>query len=317
MALITDTQVVVLVGGVGGAKLALGLQQIVAPEKLTVIVNTGDDFWHYGLRICPDIDTLLYTLSGRVNRDFGWGVADDSKITLEALKELGEDPWFTLGDKDLATHLLRSHMLRQGHSLTRIVQHLASNMGIEATILPMTDSEVPTMIETVEHGELEFQEYFVKYRWQPTIKSLYSKNMESATLNDTIRTAIQGADVILFGPSNPWLSIAPILSVPEMRETLLNQNVPRIAVTPIVEGKAIKGPAAKLMAELGYEVSAQTVAEYYGDVITGFVYDERDSDFQPYDFNATSFDTIMKTDEDKARLAQQILGWLTQVEGTI
>ncbi len=311
-----EKKVVVLVGGVGGAKLALGLQQVVPAENLTVIVNTGDDFWHYGLRICPDIDTVLYTLSGRVNREFGWGVAGDSTITLDTLKTLGEDPWFLLGDKDMATHLLRSHLLRQGHSLTEIVQHLASNTGIKCSILPMTDTEVPTMVETAEYGELEFQEYFVKHRWQPTVKSLRFKGIESATMSDAVRNAIDDADVILFGPSNPWLSIAPILAVPEMRESLLKRNIPRIAVTPIVEGKAIKGPAAKLMAELGYEVSAQTVAEYYGDVINAFVYDVRDNDFESYDLNSISFDTIMTSDEDKARLAEEILGWL-EVEGTI
>lgn len=314
MALITDRNVVVLVGGVGGAKLALGLQQIVAPEKLTVIVNTGDDFWHYGLKICPDIDTSLYTLSGRVNKEFGWGVADDSKTTLDALKSLGEDPWFGLGDKDIATHLLRTHLLRQGKTLTEIVALLASRMGIDATILPMTDTEVPTMVDTVEHGELEFQEYFVKYRWQPTVKSLRFTNIESATMTDAVQGAIQQADVILFGPSNPWLSIAPILAVPGMRDSLIARNIPRIAVTPIVEGKAIKGPAAKLMAELGYEVSAQTVAEYYSNVITGFVYDRRDVDFKPYELNSVSYDTIMVTDEDKARLAEQILTWCNNVE---
>lgn len=314
MALITDKNVVVLVGGVGGAKLALGLQQIVSAENLTVIVNTGDDFWHYGLKICPDIDTLLYTLSGRVNKAFGWGVADDSTITLDALKTLGEDPWFMLGDKDMATHLLRSHRLKQGETLTEIVNLLASRMGIDATILAMTDADVPTMVDTVEYGELEFQEYFVKYRWQPTVKSLRFSNIESATMTDAVRDAIQQADVILFGPSNPWLSIAPILAVPGLRESLIARNIPRIAVTPIVDGKAIKGPAAKLMAELGYEVSAQTVADYYGDVITGFVYDSRDTDFNPYDLNSVSYDTIMITDEDKARLAQQILTWSNQVE---
>ena len=151
MALIKNTRVVVLVGGVGGAKLALGLQEIVLAENLTIVVNTGDDFWHYGLRICPDIDTVLYTLSGRVNREAGWGVADDSTVTLEALRSLGEDPWFLLGDKDMATHLLRTHLLQQGYTLTRFVQGLARKMGIECTILPMTDAEVPTMVETVEY----------------------------------------------------------------------------------------------------------------------------------------------------------------------
>ncbi|MGJ3238200.1 MAG: 2-phospho-L-lactate transferase [Anaerolineae bacterium] len=315
MALIVDKKIVVLVGGVGGAKLALGLQQIVAPQNLTVIVNTGDDFWHYGLRICPDIDTVLYTLSDRVNRQFGWGVANDTTITLDALKALGEDPWFLLGDRDMATHLLRSHRLRKGASLTAIVQDLAQRMGIGATVLPMTDAEVPTIVETVEHGKLEFQEYFVKYRWQPTVKSLVNLNIETATLSAAVADAIDQADLILFGPSNPWLSIAPILAVPGMRERLKRSTVPRIAVTPIVAGKALKGPAAKLMAELGYQVSARTVADYYADVITGFVYDQQDGDFQPYGLNCCAFDTIMKTDEDKARLAQDILTWVSEVEG--
>lgn len=314
MALIIDKKIVVLVGGVGGAKLALGLQQVVAPENLTIIVNTGDDFWHYGLRICPDIDTVLYTLSGRVNQAFGWGIADDTSITLDALKTLGENPWFLLGDKDMATHLLRSHMLRQGNSLTEIVQHLAKNMAIEATVLPMTDTEVPTIVETVEHGKLEFQEYFVKHRWQPTVKNLHFRNMESATMSEAVQEALMSADAVIFGPSNPWLSIAPILAVPNMRETLLSLDVPRIAVTPIVGGKAIKGPAAKLMAELGYDVSAQAVANYYGDVITAFISDEQDKALESYGLNSIAFDTIMNTDEDKARLSRQILRWVFQRE---
>ncbi|MEM9952514.1 MAG: 2-phospho-L-lactate transferase [Chloroflexota bacterium] len=315
MALITEHKIVVFVGGVGGTKLALGLQNIIAPENLTVIVNTGDDFWHYGLRICPDIDTVLYTLSGRVNRDFGWGVADDSTITLDALKSLGESPWFLLGDKDMATHLLRSHLLRQGQSLTEIVQHLAQKMGIQSTILPMTDAEVPTIVHTETHGTLEFQEYFVKHRWQPIVTSLEYHNSHQASLTDEVTNAINSADVILFGPSNPWLSIAPILEVSEMRATLLSRNIPRIAVTPIVEGKAIKGPAAKLMSELGYEVSARSVADFYGDVITGFVYDQRDTHFESYDKDSVAFDTIMKTDADKIRLMREILAWVTQTEG--
>ncbi len=314
MALITDKKVVVFVGGVGGAKLALGLQQIVTAENLTIIINTGDDFWHYGLRICPDIDTVLYTLSGRVNPEFGWGVADDTTITLDALKTIGESPWFLLGDKDLATHLLRTHLVRQGQTLTQIVQHLAKQMGIQATILPMTNAEVPTMVHTQEQGILEFQEYFVKHRWQPIVSSLEYRNMESANVSPQVATALNNADVILFGPSNPWLSIAPILSVPTMRERLLSLDIPRIAVTPIVDGQAIKGPAAKIMAELGYEVTAQTVADYYGDVITGFVYDERDDAFNTYAKNSIAFDTIMKTTEDKAQLAEAILSWVMKME---
>lgn len=312
MAMITDKKVVVLVGGVGGAKLALGLQAIVPPENLTVIVNTGDDFWHYGLRICPDIDTVLYTLSGRVNKNFGWGVAEDSTVTLDTLKTLGEDPWFLLGDKDMATHLIRTKRLRDGDTLTAIVQDLATAMGIEAQILPMTDTEVPTMVETASHGTLEFQEYFVKHRWQPRVTALHYTNMEQANMTLAVEEAIAAADIVLMGPSNPWLSIAPILAVPGMREVLLGRAVPRVAVTPIVDGDALKGPAAKLMRELGYPVSPQAVADFYGDVITGFVADERDTAVKSHGLEAVSFDTIMSTDKDKIRLAGDILRWITE-----
>lgn len=300
-------QVVVFVGGVGGAKLALGLQQILPPQQLTVIVNTGDDFWHYGLRITPDIDTVLYTLSRRVDPINGWGVANDTTVALETLREYGEDIWFRLGDKDIATHLLRTHLLREGHTLTQVVAHLAAQMGVPVRVLPMTDAPVATRVDTVEYGELAFQEYFVRHRWQPVVKSLRYEGIEAAHVPDAVQNAVKNADIILFGPSNPWLSIAPILNVPGMRDLLVQRPVPRVAVTPIVQGNALKGPAAKLMAELGYSVSAEVVAMYYGDAINGFVYDERDTSMQRQGLQAVAFDTIMKTDEDKANLARRIL----------
>lgn len=313
MALISNKRVVVFVGGVGGAKLALGLQQVVAPERLTIIVNTGDDFWHYGLRVCPDVDTLLYSLAGRVDPMNGWGLQGDTTTALDTLRELGEDGWFRLGDKDIATHLLRTKLLREGHSLTEAVAHLARVQGVQPTVLPMTDSEMPTMVDTAEYGELEFQEYFVRHRWQPMVRGLRYAGTEQASLSEAVRLAIQGADVILFGPSNPWLSIAPILAVPGMREAIIARDVPRVAVTPIIEGKAVKGPAAKMMGELGYEVSASAVARYYGDVINGFVYDVRDADFETHGLNTASFDTMMTTDADKARLVRDILLWLEKM----
>jgi LPPG:FO 2-phospho-L-lactate transferase len=310
VALIADKRIVVFVGGVGGAKLALGLQQVVAAERLTIIVNTGDDFWHYGLRVSPDIDTVLYTLSGRVDTVNGWGLAGDSTMMLETLRSLGEAAWFTLRDKDLATHLLRTKMLREGQSLTAVVKHLARVQGVQPTVLPMTDSEVPTLVDTAEYGTIEFQEYFVRYRWQPTVKALHFKNVENAIVSAEVSNVIQAADIILFAPSNPWLSIAPILAVPGMRAAILARTVPRVAVTPIIAGQAVKGPTAKLMAELGYEVSAAAVAAYYGDLLTGFVYDERDKDFKSYGLNNISLNTMMITDEDKARLARAMLVWI-------
>lgn len=314
MALETNKRIVVLVGGVGGAKLALGLQALVPPENLTIIVNTGDDFWHYGLRICPDIDTVLYTLSGRVNTAFGWGVAGDTTTALDALRDLGEETWFRLGDKDIATHLLRTHWLRHGQPLTQIVRSLAERMGIQAAVLPMTDDDVATKVMTVEHGELDFQEYFVRHRWQPVVRSLRYAGAEAARISDAVRVAIEQADAILFGPSNPWLSIAPILALPSMHDLLTAQAVPRVAITPIVGGKALKGPAAKLMAELGYEVSAAQVAAYYGDVITGFISDVRDAAILSHGLDTVRFDTIMKTDDDKINLSRQILNWLEREE---
>ncbi len=302
--------VVVLVGGVGGAKLAFGLSKILSPEQLTIIVNTGDDFWHYGLRICPDIDTIMYTLSGVVNREFGWGVADDSRNMLSMLKRYGEAPWFTLGDKDLATHLLRTQWLREGRRLTDITRQLTTALGIQHPILPMTDDEAPTRVDTAEYGELEFQEYFVRYRWQPVIRKIHYTGAEQANLTPEVCDALQQADAIIVGPSNPWLSIAPILALPQMKEMLLAREIPRVAVTPIINGQAVKGPAAKLMAELGYTVSAESVARYYGDLINGFVVDETDTPLQLSHTRVVSLPTFMQTDEDKVVLAQRVLHWI-------
>jgi LPPG:FO 2-phospho-L-lactate transferase len=303
-------KIVVLVGGVGGAKLAHGLAQLLPAGRLTVIVNTGDDFWHYGLRVCPDLDTVMYTLSGLVNKTNGWGVADDTFVTLSAMKRYGEDSWFGIGDKDFATHLLRTRALANGDSLTAVTQKLTTALGINHTILPMTNASVATKVTTVEQGELDFQVYFVRHRWQPTVTAIRFDEAEAASVSVEAQQAIANADVILFGPSNPWLSIAPILAVPGMRDALLARDVPRVALSPIVGGEAIKGPAAKLMAELNYPVTAAAVADYYRGVINGFVYDERDSELTIDGLRNTTFDTIMRSDEDRVVLARKILHWM-------
>ena len=308
---IEDKNVVVLVGGVGGAKLAHGLAQILPPGRLTVIVNTGDDLWLYGLRVCPDLDTVMYTLGGLVDKEKGWGVAGDSFDTLAAMKRYGEETWFGIGDQDFATHLLRTKALLKGDSLTQVTQKLTTALGIRHTILPMTDAPVATKVVTVEQGALDFQVYFVRQRWQPTIKSVRFDGIEGAAVSPEAQRAIASADVILFGPSNPWLSIAPILAVPGMRDRLIARSVPRVALSPIVGGEAIKGPAAKMMAEMGYTVNAATVATYYTGVINGFVYDERDAGQVNIDgLRATTFDTIMKTVEDRVALARNMLEWI-------
>jgi LPPG:FO 2-phospho-L-lactate transferase len=304
-------KVVVLVGGVGGAKLAYGLAQVLPPEDLTVIVNTGDDTWLYGLRICPDLDTITYTLSGLVNKENGWGVAGDTFQTINAMRRYGEDAWFGLGDQDMATHLLRTRWLREGQSLTEITSRLTKKLGIRQQILPMTNAEVATIVDTKEYGEIDFQTYFVRYRWQPTVKSLRLAGIEQATVSPEVEIALREADVVLVGPSNPWLSIDPILSVPTIRKLITERNIPRVAISPIVGGEAIKGPAAKLMVELGKKaVSAEAVAEYYGGLINGFVCDVIEANLNVPQQYMTKFETIMKTDDVKVDLARNVLEWI-------
>jgi len=306
-----NKKIVVLVGGVGGAKLALGLSHIVSPENLTLIVNTGDDFRHLGLKISPDLDTVMYTLAGVVNPEYGWGLQGDSTTTLDTLeKHYHFYPWFRLGDKDMATHLLRTNMLNEGYTLTEVVKFLSQHIGVKPTMLPMTDVDVPTIVETEELGELGFQEYFVKHRWQPVIKSIRYDGHEKATISESVRSALESADMIIIAPSNPWLSIAPMLSIPDMRELILSRDIPRVVVTPIIGGEAIKGPTAKIMGELGLAVTAETVAQFYGDVITGFVNDSQNVELALDGIKTIQFDTLMKDLDDKVRLAQSIVDWI-------
>jgi LPPG:FO 2-phospho-L-lactate transferase len=307
--LIENRNVVCLVGGVGGAKLAYGLAQVVPPERLTIIVNTGDDFWHYGLRICPDLDTIIYTLAGVVDPVNGWGLADETTTTLAALERLGASPWFRLGDKDLATHLFRTQLWQEGHTLTDITQRLRTALGVKCAILPMTNAPVATIIDSREYGELNFQVYFVKHRWQPQIKALRLDGIEKATVSAEVEQAMKQADCIVIGPSNPWLSVNPILSVPGMRRLIAAQDVPRVAVTPIIGGQAIKGPTTKIMKELGLVVSLETIADYYGDVLNGFIVDQRDLTPNIKHLRVASFDTLMDESSKRVTLAKNLLAW--------
>lgn len=306
-----EKRVVVLLGGVGGAKLALGLMQVVKPDSLTFIVNCGDDFWRLGLKICPDLDTLMYTLSGSVDAAAGWGLAGDSTVTLQRLAtDFAIDAWFRLGDKDLATHLVRTHLLRQGYTLTAATACLAQRQGIRACLLPMSDAEVPTIIETVDAGELGFQEYFVKHRWAPAIRSIRHQGFELARLSPEARDALASADIVLIAPSNPWLSLAPILSIPGLRALLMDLSAPVVAVTPIVAGAAVKGPTAKIMAELGIDISGESIADYYGDLIDGFVDDIRNEDFRKNELKILRSDTLMTDLPAKVNLARAVLDWV-------
>jgi LPPG:FO 2-phospho-L-lactate transferase len=304
--------VCVLVGGVGGAKLAHGLAALLPPENLAVVVNTGDDFTHYGLAISPDLDTVMYTLAGVVDTANGWGVGGDTAHMLDMLRAYGETPWFRLGDRDLATHLLRTQALAAGEPLSRVTARLARALGVGPALIPMTDDPVHTVVETREWGALAFQEYFVRHRWQPTVTAIHYEGIERARLSEPAAQAIAGADVLVIAPSNPWLSIGPIVALPGFRTVWAASSAPKIAVTPIVAGAAIKGPAAKLMGELGIEVSAPAVGAIYREWVTGFVYDEQDSAFTLDGVETRALSTVMKTDADRAALAGAVLGWAAE-----
>jgi LPPG:FO 2-phospho-L-lactate transferase len=292
-------KVVVLTGGVGGAKLVLGLMQVMPPEDITAIVNTGDDFVHLGLPISPDIDTLLYTLSGKANDAQGWGREGESWAFMDAIRSLGGADWFNLGDGDLALHVMRL----AGGILSETTARSAKAWGIQARVLPMTDDRVATILET-DIGTLPFQNYFVEHRCAPVVHSIGFEGAATAHPAPGVTEAITGADVILIAPSNPWLSIDPIFSVPGIRAALHAASAPVVAVSPIIGGKAVKGPTAKLMAELGLPVTNASIAAHYGEVLDGLLIHEGDD--VPGIATAQT-DTLMQTLDDRARVARAAL----------
>jgi LPPG:FO 2-phospho-L-lactate transferase len=305
--------IVALAGGVGGAKLADGLQRVVG-EALTVIVNTGDDFELHGLYISPDLDTVMYTLAGMVNPETGWGIAGDTFNTLEMISDYGEAAWFKLGDRDLATHILRTRMLYEGRTLTQVTRALSDALGVRATILPMTDERVATMVETIE-GELTFQEYFVHRRWQPVVKSVRFMGIQEACPSTEALRAIDHADAIVLCPSNPFVSIEPILSLQGMRELVRISKATKIAVSPIVGGQAIRGPAAKMFRELGVEPSATAVARRYAGLVNAFVVDKVD-EHETHGLAALGMqvlvsETVMASVADRERVGREIVNWAT------
>jgi LPPG:FO 2-phospho-L-lactate transferase len=302
--------VVALAGGVGGAKLAYGLANILPPGRLTVIVNTGDDFAHLGLHIAPDLDTVMYTLAGLANPVTGWGVKDESWGMMAALARYDGPTWFQLGDRDLATHLLRTQWLRDGYPYNWVTRELCRRLGVRHTILPMSEMPVRTIIET-DDGELAFQEYFVKLKQQPVVRSVRFDGCDEAQPSREVISAIRNADAVIFCPSNPWLSIDPILSMSSLRRIIAASPVPKIGISPIVQGEALKGPAAKIMRELGLEVSPVGVARYLRDVLTGFVIDHLDEAEQPriseLGLRTLVTGTIMTNPESRMALASDVL----------
>ncbi len=268
-----------LSGGVGGAKLVVGLARLIAPERLMVVANTGDDFEHLGLHVSPDIDTLVYTLAGLANPATGWGRADETWTFMAALEALGGETWFQLGDGDLAMHVERSRRLRAGESLSAITADLSARLGIAVRIVPMSDDPVRTVVETAD-GALDFQHYFVRERCAPAVTGFRFSGSETARPQAQFLDALAdpGLGAILICPSNPFISIDPILALPEVRDRLAACAAPVIAVSPIVGGRAIKGPTAKMMRELGGPSTATAVAAHYGELLDGFVIDRADAD---------------------------------------
>jgi LPPG:FO 2-phospho-L-lactate transferase len=305
-------RVLALAGGVGGAKLAAGLDEALAPGELSVVVNTADDFDLWGLRICPDLDTVMYTLAGVANPDTGWGVRDESFDSLEMLARYGEDTWFKLGDRDLATHILRTARLRAGEVLTPITADLSAALGIESAVLPMCDEPVATVLDTPD-GSLEFQEYFVRRRQRDEVLGLRLRGIDDARPTHAILEALAGADLVVFCPSNPVVSIGPILAVPGMREALATSRAPAVAVSPIVGGRALKGPADRMLASLGHEVSAAGVARMYEGLVDGMVMDEGDEGERPgieaLGMRVLATAAVMRDAPDRARLAREVLGF--------
>lgn len=301
-------RVVVLTGGVGGAKLVRGLALAMPPRDVTAIINTGDDFRHLGLWISPDIDTLLYTLSEKADPAKGWGRADESWSFMAAARSLGMEQWFQLGDGDLALHVDRTARLAAGESLSAITRRHAAAWGVEVEMLPMSDDAVATHVSTSD-GELGFQDYFVRQQCRPPVRSIRFEGAASARPGPSVLKRIldPGLRAILIAPSNPYLSIDPILSVPGVRQALRNAAAPVVAVSPLVGGKAVKGPTDKIMAELGIAVGAQSIALHYQDFVDAMLIDRRDP---PGDV-AMPFaqeDTLMQSDADRARVALAALG---------
>lgn len=299
--------VLALSGGIGGAKLALGLSRVLPPQALTIVANTGDDFEHLGLSISPDIDTLVYTLAGLANKELGWGRQDETWSFMETLATLGGETWFRLGDRDLAMHVERTRRLRAGETLTAITADICRRLGIGPRILPMTDGRLRTRVRSTT-GWLDFQDYFVRHRCEPVVAELAfigDGQPHTAFLSALADPALTA---VVICPSNPFISVDPILSLPGVRAALRACRAPIVAVSPIIAGRAVKGPTAKMMAELGLNPSARGVAEWYGDLLDAYVVDHADAaGMAGARAKVTATKTLMQTLEDREALARVVL----------
>lgn len=311
-------KVVAFAGGVGGAKLVDGLARVLPPEYLTVIVNTGDDFEHVGLDICPDLDTIVYTLAGVANPKTGWGRAGETWNFLGTLDELGGPTWFRLGDRDLALHVERTRRLRSGWTLSEFTQQVCERFNIDVRVIPMSDDPVRTIVVTHE-GELPFQEYFVAQRCEPVVCGFRFQGVELAKPAPGVVEALSTADAVVFCPSNPWVSLDPILAVPGIQPAIQSKIV--VGVSPIIGGKAIKGPTDKIYRELGIAPSALAVAEHYRQILTGFVCDQEDhllaEEIGQLGMKTLVSNTVMRGLDDRHRLALEIMAFLSTLLDTV
>ena len=304
-------------GGVGGAKLALGLSHILTPSELTIVANTGDDFEHLGLKICPDLDTVMYTLSDLSNKELGWGQAGETWQFLEALEQLGGESWFRLGDRDLATHIQRTALLKSGKSLSEAMAALCEALNIQHPIVPMSDDKVATIVKVASGESLAFQHYFVRDRCKPVVTGFEFEGLASACASPAFLNSLEDSlDVIIICPSNPFVSVDPVLMIPGVTEAIKANPAPVIAVSPIIGGQAIKGPAAKMMLELGMPQTALSVAEHYVGRIDGFVIDEADADLadsiEALGMKCLVTKTLMTSLEDRVQLGQDCLKFASE-----
>lgn len=306
---------VALAGGVGGARLADGLYQALEPHRLTVVVNTGDDFEHLGLHVCPDLDTVMYTLAGMASVQQGWGIEGDTRGAMDMLARYGAPYWFLLADRDLATHVWRTALLRQGADLLAVTRRLAESLGVDADLLPMCNEPAASVIVTPDGRRMPFQDYFVRHHHADPVAAVDFVGIEKARVPAPVREAIEAADVIVWCPSNPFVSLGPILAVPGMRSLLLASRVPRIAVSPIVGGRALKGPAADMLTSMGHEASALGVARLYQGCIDALVIDATDAALAPairdLGLEVQVTDAVMRTPADRVRLARFVLDLAT------
>ncbi len=312
-----ERPVLALSGGIGGAKLALGLTRVLPPGNFTVVANTGDDFEHLGLHVAPDLDTLTYVLAGLDNPQTGWGRRDETWSFMAALQELGGETWFRLGDRDLAMHVERTRRLRAGETLSGVTADLAHRLGIASRILPMTDDKVRTRVRTRE-GVLDFQDYFVGRQCAPEVTGFVFEGAEQALPHPDVMAALRhpGLRAVIICPSNPFISIDPILALPALRAALAAAAAPVIAVSPIIAGRAVKGPTAKMMTELGLAVDPLTVAAHYQGIIDGYVMDDADSQMAAMlDLPVETTGTLMQSLADREALARAVLDFAGRLAG--